>query len=276
MTNATDLASQSVEGINAVTLAVPAGTYYLCAYIDSNSNFQRDPWESWGYANGIGGSDPDVYKPVSFEVTEPSSAVPSSTIFIEDCDTDQDGFPDAWEYETYGSLDAHSSAAGDTFFTKVNPSLLATVQAYSELGLAQLATGCDYVVPRLMSVLSGSDAESLAMAYLLSGGTNPNDLVPATEVKVESFSDEGGIKFSVVSETKSVEGGRLLAAAPDPEFEIVLLSKKSLSDESWTETAAGKVTVPANGKVDVSTELLDLTVKARKAAGDQFFKIKIR
>ena len=77
-------------------------------------------------------------------------------------------------------------------------------------------------------------------------------------------------------ETKPVTGGRLLAAVPDPEFEIVLLSKKALSDESWTETVAGKVTVPANGRVDVSTELLNLTVKARKEAGDQFFKIKIR
>ena len=57
---------------------------------------------------------------------------------------------------------------------------------------------------------------------------------------------------------------------------LVLLSKKSLSDESWTETVAGKVTVPANGKVDVSSERLDLTVKARREAGDQFFKIKIR
>ena len=114
------------------------------------------------------------------------------------------------------------------------------------------------------------------MAYLLCGGTNPNDLVPVTEVKVESFSTDGGMKFSIVSETKSVNGGRLLAAAPDPEFEIVLLSKKSLADEGWTETVAGKVSVPANGKVEVSSDILDLTVKARKAAGDQFFKIKIR
>ena len=217
-----------------------------------------------------------MYKPAAVTVTEPSSAVPGVTIFIEDCDTDQDGFPDAWEYSTFGSLDAQNSATGDTFFTKVNPSLLATVQAYSELGLAQLATGSDYVVPRLMSVLSGSDADSLAMAYLLCGGTNPNDLVPDTEVKVESFSTDGGMKFSIVSETKSVNGGRLLAAVPDPEFEIVLLSKKSLADEGWTETVAGKVSVPANGKVEVSSDLLDLTVKARKAAGDQFFKIKIR
>lgn len=276
VSNVTDLASQSVEGVNAVTLAVPAGTYYLCAYIDTNGNFKRDSWESWGYANGIGGSDPDVYKPAKVVIEEPSSAVPCVTIFIEDCDTDQDGFPDAWEYVTNGSLATQGSAGGNTFFTKVNPNLLATVQAYSNLGLAQLATGSDYVVPRLMSVLSGDDAASLAMAYLLSGGTNPDDLAPEMEVKVDSFSTEGGMKLIISCETKPVTGGRLLAAVPDPEFEIVLLSKKALSDESWTETVAGKVTVPANGKVDVSTELLNLTVKARKEAGDQFFKIKIR
>ena len=217
-----------------------------------------------------------MYKPAQVIIEEPSSAVPGVTIFIEDCDTDQDGFPDAWEYVTNGSLATQGSAGGNTFFTKVNPNLLATVQAYSNLGLAQLATGSDYVVPRLMSVLSGDDAASLAMAYLLSGGTNPDDLAPEMEVKVDSFSTEGGMKLIISCETKPVTGGRLLAAVPDPEFEIVLLSKKALSDESWTETVAGKVTVPANGKVDVSTELLNLTVKARKEAGDQFFKIKIR
>ena len=73
-----------------------------------------------------------------------------------------------------------------------------------------------------------------------------------------------------------MNGGRLLAAVPDPEFEIVLLSKKSLSDEGWTETVAGKVSVPANGKVEVSSDLLNLTIKARMVAGDKFFKIKIR
>jgi hypothetical protein len=127
-----------------------------------------------------------------------------------------------------------------------------------------------------MSVLFGSEAESLLAAALMSGMSNPDDLAPAAEVKVESFTADGGMKLSIACETKPVSGGRLLAVAPAPEFEIVLLSKKSLSDESWTETVADKVAVPANGRAEIATERLDLTVKARKEAGDHFFKVKIR
>ena len=271
-----DLTSESVEGVNAVTLALPAGTYYLRAYIDSNGNFERDPWESWGYANSIGGSDPDVYKPAPVTITEPSSAVPQVTIYIEDCDTDQDGFPDSWEWAQFGSLDRQSSASGDTFFTKVNPALIysSAITSYSDLGLTQLSSGGDYVTPRLMSVLLGGDAASVAAAALMSG-VDVSDIEPDVSVSIDGFSADGDISASVESAGRSRGGLRLLSAVESNTYRLTLLSAQTLGGE-WTETYVGEVTVPVNGRCELPADRLGEALKARKAAGDAFFKVKLR
>ena len=82
---------------NAKLIGLPAGTYYIRAYIDSNGNFQKDDWESWGQATvpvtvGAGDSAPVV------------------GLYIEDADTNHDWVPDALEFNpTTGQLkDAYS------------------------------------------------------------------------------------------------------------------------------------------------------------------------
>lgn len=163
----------------------------------------------------------------------------------------------------------------------------------------------------LTSVLSGSDAESLAMAYLLSGGTESewhnyhNGACPfcgkvftneTESVKITSFDIVNTqmvvkIDLSKMMSTNTVNGGRLLAAVPDPEFEykfdVVLLDKHRLDDDSsWAETFVERysivVTVPSNGKVELvwdgtySSDILNLTLKARMMAGARFFRVKVR
>jgi hypothetical protein len=163
----------------------------------------------------------------------------------------------------------------------------------------------------LASVLSGPDAESLAMAYLLSGGTeaewhnyhngvcpfcgqvftNTNDSVKITLFDVVHTQMVVKIDLSKMTTTNAVEGGRLLAAVPDPEFEfrfdVVLLDKHRLDDDcSWSETFVERYsiveTIPANGRLELtwdgiySSDILNLTLKARMMAGARFFRVKIR
>ena len=71
---------------NGRLIGLPAGTYFLRAYIDTNGNFQKDAFESWGYAKA----------PVT---VGPGLKPEVAAIWIEDADTDQDWLPDAWEYE---------------------------------------------------------------------------------------------------------------------------------------------------------------------------------
>lgn len=71
--------------------------YYIRAFIDSNQNGRRDVWESWGYANYYGITE-SMFDPRPVIVRD-STNPETYDIVIEDADTDQDWFPDAWEYE---------------------------------------------------------------------------------------------------------------------------------------------------------------------------------
>ena len=81
---------------NAKLIGLPAGTYYIRAYIDSNGNFVKDDWESWGQVAG----------PVTVGAGRPAPVV---GLYIEDADTNQDWVPDALEFTVNGQLkDAYS------------------------------------------------------------------------------------------------------------------------------------------------------------------------
>ena len=83
--NTTDLTA------NATLYGLKAGTYYIRAYVDSDGDFTKDDWESWGYAKAA--------------VTVVSGRMPeTATVWIEDADTDGDWIPDAYEYAKHGNL----------------------------------------------------------------------------------------------------------------------------------------------------------------------------
>ena len=76
------------------------GTYYIRAYIDSNGNFRKDDWESWGCDR----------TPITLDPSD--TALKVASVYIEDADTDQDWLPDAWEFVKHGNLD-HENAYVD-------------------------------------------------------------------------------------------------------------------------------------------------------------------
>jgi len=123
-----------------------AGSYYVRAYIDYNTNGVRDAWESWGYANYYGLTS-TPYTPRPFTVT----TVPTTdfaTIFIEDADTDHDWFPDAWEYEQHPS---------DDFLSQTQPS--SSWDGTSNIQLSKVLAGSSSSATILMSLAMGtSDA----------------------------------------------------------------------------------------------------------------------
>ena len=79
LTDATDIRA------NGRLIGLPFGTYYIRAYIDSNGNFKKDPWESWGAVKGA----------VEVKLNQ---LAPIVGLYIEDADTDSDWIPDAYEY----------------------------------------------------------------------------------------------------------------------------------------------------------------------------------
>jgi hypothetical protein len=97
------ITNMSLSATNAIAMrGLKPGTYYVRAFIDSNVNGVWDTWESWGYANYYG-ENKSLYDVRPVEVLA-SAISPLVTVYIEDCDTDQDWFPDAYEYQVNGNL----------------------------------------------------------------------------------------------------------------------------------------------------------------------------
>ena len=95
--------TNAAQSVNATISGLPAGTYYVRAFIDSDGNFRRSPWESWGYACRRGDAKAEaIYAPAPFTVGE-GIETPKAVVYVEDCDTDQDWLPDVWEYDAAGA-----------------------------------------------------------------------------------------------------------------------------------------------------------------------------
>ena len=144
------LTNSAATGTNAVlrglTPSATAGKYYVRAFIDQNTNTVREVWESWGYANYYGLTD-TPYTPRPFGVSA-STASEVASVVIEDADSDQDWFPDAWEYERHpgdadflaktGPSASWSDAIGDT---EINSTLIKISPFFNSSLLMALAMG---------------------------------------------------------------------------------------------------------------------------------------
>ncbi len=206
---ATLVDDQSAGNVNAVlrglTPSVHKGEYYVMVYIDSNNNNKRDVWESWGYANYYGKNVPindkfverdsifaDIFAGniapyVALPVTvEMNALIPKVTVMIEDCDTDQDWFPDAWEYQMNPGEDFLDDIAPsalwptDTGNTEVNPTL--TTGAWSAGIISLLTFGSNDSdgdgIDDATEMLIGTDAtqsDPLEVYNNLLMGANPED-----------------------------------------------------------------------------------------------------
>lgn len=93
VTNKTVIANAATAAADARLIGLPAGTYYVRAFVDSNGNFERDTWESWGQAAG----------PVVVGAGHPAPLV---SVYIEDADTNQNWVPDALEFDSTGATNS--------------------------------------------------------------------------------------------------------------------------------------------------------------------------
>lgn len=97
---------------NLCLYGLAKGQYAMRAFIDSNTNGVRDAWESWGYANMSGAAGVPRFD-VRMIAAASGPRLSPVTIFIQDCDTDNDFYPDVWEFER--------NAASAVFLTLSGP-----------------------------------------------------------------------------------------------------------------------------------------------------------
>jgi hypothetical protein len=211
-----------------------AGDYYLRAFIDHNTNGVRDAWESWGYANYYGVNDKpyDVY-PVTVEY-KPVTQV--YEINIEDADTDQDWYPDAWEYEINPNTLSNDflNLTGPWGVAKPN----AEVNPFLYLGTNDVVGASSQTWYTMLSLgVSDADGDGLSDMAELILGSNPT----AASTAGDGFAD--GAKLSLGLSpydtlTFNVTGLSLTDAAATLRWNLNVQKATALSQSLLTTDAA--------------------------------------
>ena len=275
LADGTVLTSTTDEGANCVLKGLPIGTYYVRAYIDSNANGAFDPWESWGYANGVGTGSKTPYTPKGVAVVRGSTERPFVTVYIEDMDTDNDGFPDAYEYDTKKNLTALGPASGATYFTRVNPTLQTSLNEYANLLRANLASA---PMVTMLSFASGEATEAtLAAANLLSGS---NGDAPAAKeeiyVSIDGFSLTDGITLGISSEV-TTGGSSFITVGDEATVAVYLVAADAADFANATEVPVKSLTIQANALEEVVIDAKTLADAIKKSGldGKAFFKVRL-
>ncbi len=268
-------------GSVATMRGLPAGTYYVRAFVDTEADAKLAKWESWGYACRVAESDAGAqrFAPKAFAVAK-NAATPVAEMFIEDMDTDNDGLPDAWEWTSDAGLDAAHSPSGNTFFTKVNPDLKKTVEAYVNLadGGLQIDGGNVYAAMTLMNALLSEDASSVAaMGTLLSAPAAIDEAAEKTVVKIDSFSLAEGVVVSVTTEVEGSTGNALTVKGAEATVAVYLVASETVDFSAAKEVKVADFVIKANDTtaIEVPAEKLAAALKDGGLSSSAFIKVKL-
>lgn len=290
VTDVESVSSISAVTVNAIIRGVKPGTYYVRAFVDTDSDRRKSFWETWGYGCYVGdGNAPFItisrgnresdnvtaanfpYTPQGYTVAV-GAAVPVATIYMEDADTDFDGFPDAWEMLTYGTLATRAPISGNTFFATVNPNLLTSLSGYT-LGSTVSESTVNLGFSLMSVLLSGSDDAVTMAATLLSAGPNRNGGTMAVGIK--SFSLEDGLTLEIKNETTPVASD-LISFKDEANVQLYLVCAVSPDFADAVEVRVKEITIRANDTVVEAVSGDELAAARAKVPNARFFKAVIK
>jgi hypothetical protein len=251
--------------LNALVIGLPkGGEYYMLAYLDSNGDGARQPYESWGYGCYVGDPDRrDVYTPRAYGVSLTEADDLKTTtcvIYIEDCDTNGNKLPDTLELNAAGEfspVDVEAAASpyivtvdddGNILAENIYKSIEADVvnlPYYSML--MEFKDDGRLATPSLALAMAGLTAEELSA------------LKPEPKVVITAFSPTEGIAIKV--DPSATVDGRTLEPGP---YHITVNLKFTFE---WTPNLA----TPWTDLVSI-TEPLDIREMQTFAADDEALK----
>jgi hypothetical protein len=269
LTNQTDSTS-----VNAMLYGLPIGQYYVRAYLDSNNNGTRDIWESWGYCNYAGLKDSNIYDPRSVMVST-TGPTPVVLLTIEDCDTDQDFYPDAWEYER--------NSTAENFLELTTP----LEESWDNLNDKliwenKLSAGGQFYNTAVLSLTLGSDdlvfnsvaaEDGYSLASKLSAGLDPATSVSFAATGIALVDQVATVRsIAVVAAPTTTASARsslllnVMTPSQTTALQYVVQYTKSLADPQW-KNVAGPYAVDASGMQD------QITLSGGIDATSGFFRI---
>ena len=197
-----------------------SGTYFLRAYVDTDYDWTLDDWESWGYLSerdhGAMTGTKSIFSPVSVTVGPNLKPDAPRILYIEDRDTDGDGFPDAWEAEQNGyvfSRKVVGPATGDAEFFAVNTNLSSVLNSADTMDLLKrnqlmqmflLGRGGKYGVS-LLTGASVSTLKATSLGALRVPSAVVEDTLAITSLEIDRTTGEVVLGVGAETEEGSVD-----------------------------------------------------------------------
>ena len=269
--DATEVATYGVEHkANAKLIGLPKGTYYVRAYVDSNTRGTRsakDDWESWGYACPRERSA-KMFTPSTIVVSPEAASGQVVPVFIEDVDRNGNNLPDAWEVANGSTLNP-----GANNVTDVLTGGIAVNKALSELIERENATLPGGMAGQIMTTLASPSFQAMVFGLdMPAGGSVAATLADATEVVDGSVAiTDAQFDPTAKTVTLTVEadvenayantlGGALYTFdASSTTVKCTVWRKATLAESGWTKVAVKSVTIGREAaKVVVNLREVDI------------------
>ncbi len=284
--------TEAIREGNAEILGLKAGTYYIRAFVDTDRNgalsYTTDvvkhtaTWESWGCYCTRDSRTGTIFTPKSITVGPGSNANDVIPVFIEDCDTDRDSLPDAWEWTQNGNLTSYGPAQINQnvggFAMRKELADAITAKGSFSTGLAVL-TSTNLKSPRVAALLLGTNATG-SDAQVSSGLSSAGSDVTVEPFSVAITAIELDREAGTVKITADTEGKQSGSAAITSEIYTIPSGADSLTltctvlhcDEiggAWTAIKTSEVAI----KRTTNEYTFDLGGDVDLSSG--FFKVKL-
>ena len=279
-------ASGAEPAVNCTIVGLPAGKYYLHAFIDSDKDGVCDDWESSGYLCARDGTSADILVPTPVTVGPDAGSGDLAVIYIEDADTDGDGLPDAWEYAKYGDLSKKGiellseTPAGEMLVNKRLSGAL-ELRANARVPTAGLAvtTRSSLNNAGTLALAMGASTDGYdSFGAAITGAVSPKLAEDGVSITSLEFVD-GKVSITVSAETKPAEISAAASALVDGEalnssgaipVTAIVYWKPSLAARQW------RVVGYSNDIVAGSGESATIDITDSEVGGDSgFFKVEV-
>ena len=256
---------------NATIVGLKPGKYYVRAFIDSDGDFKRSVWESWGYACPRGDTETGaIYAPTAVTIGE-GIETPIARVYVEDADVDQDCLPDVWEYDTAGTdktdflLKKGPMANTHNGYIAVNPNL--------EAAISDLINGSGGSTLRLLAAAPGRISASVAALMLGVPATDPS-IQEGTLTITGLTLDGDNVAFTVSADAEDPLAGSTVFVSEGKLTVTVTVKYADSLDGEWKEKSEVKTFEITDGAVsDTFTfSLSDLGLDSSKG----FFKVDVK
>jgi hypothetical protein len=247
--------------VNVRLLGLEDGeAYYVRAYIEQGGDAAtRDNWESWGYYRaGNGAANP--FTPVAVKAACLGNASAPYEITIQDCDTDNDLLPDAYEWANAGNLSSlgvagYASTVKETVAYAVSPLAMAAADpvAFVDTDADEIGD-YDEFLNGTNPALADSDGDGIADGLERNLGSAFDATTPQTlKITSVSFDANGNpvLDWTWDGSATSTKGRAMLKMGRKVVYEVQ--AKVSLTDSEWT-TVRTVYTDDIDGQAVVSEE----------------------